>query len=230
MEEHIVDHAEDNRGSADAEGQCEDGDQGETPILSEVAEGVAEVARQTIEVGFHTSKLYTEAAANYRTSRFPPHPPLPCNPTKLPFNPQFRRFPAKYFPLGYSHASPPHIFALSPEGFYPEPRRAASPTNRSPTRHPVPPQPRPRLQLFHQSGVTNHKSLSLVESAITKKPGEGPHPRFRPSVLLAGRSPICPRPPKFARPADHSARLRHQPPVTAHRSLHPSSRIRQAGV
>jgi hypothetical protein len=34
--------------------------------MAEVAEGTAEVARQTIQVGFHTSKLYTEAAANCR--------------------------------------------------------------------------------------------------------------------------------------------------------------------
>jgi hypothetical protein len=32
----------------------------------EVAECVAEVAGETIEVGFHTSKLYTEAAENCR--------------------------------------------------------------------------------------------------------------------------------------------------------------------
>ena len=66
MEEHIVDDTEDNRGSADAESQGGDRDQRETTIFAEVAEGVAEIAGETIEVGFHTSKLYTEAAANCR--------------------------------------------------------------------------------------------------------------------------------------------------------------------
>ena len=66
MEEHVVDDAEDDRGGADTESQGEDGDEGETKILAEIVEGTAEVARQTIHVGLHTSKLYTEAAANCR--------------------------------------------------------------------------------------------------------------------------------------------------------------------
>jgi len=66
VEEHVVDDAEDNRGSTDAESQSKDGDEGETTTFAKVAECVAEVAGETIEVGFHTSKLYTEAAANCR--------------------------------------------------------------------------------------------------------------------------------------------------------------------
>ncbi len=66
MEEHVVDDAEDDRGSANAESQGEDGDEGETAIFAEVAKGVAEVAGEAIEVAFHTGKLYTEVAANCR--------------------------------------------------------------------------------------------------------------------------------------------------------------------
>ena len=66
MEEHVVDDAEHNRGSADAESQGQDGDEGETTIFAKVAEGVAEVAGETIEVSFHMIKLYTEAGANCR--------------------------------------------------------------------------------------------------------------------------------------------------------------------
>ena len=64
MEEHVVDDAENDCASADAESQGADGDEGETTTFAKVAEGVAEVARETIDVGFHTSKLYTEATAN----------------------------------------------------------------------------------------------------------------------------------------------------------------------
>jgi hypothetical protein len=66
LEDRIVDNAEDGRGSADSKSQGSDGDKGETAILAEVAEGVAEVAGEAIEVGSHTSKLYTEAAVNCR--------------------------------------------------------------------------------------------------------------------------------------------------------------------
>ena len=66
MEEHVVDDAEDDRGSADTESQGEDGDEGEAAVFAKGPEGVAKVAGETIEVGFHTSKLYTEAAANCR--------------------------------------------------------------------------------------------------------------------------------------------------------------------
>ncbi len=70
MEEHVVHGAEDNRGSADPKSQRDDGNEGETTTFAEVAEGVLEVAAETGEVGFHTSKLYTEAPANCRTSRW----------------------------------------------------------------------------------------------------------------------------------------------------------------
>ena len=66
VEEHVVDDAEDDRGSADTESQGEDGDEGEAAVFAKGPEGVAKVAGETIEVGFHTSKLYTEAAANCR--------------------------------------------------------------------------------------------------------------------------------------------------------------------
>src|SRR5580700_8048673 len=66
VDEDAIDNAEDDRRSADTECQGEDGDEGETTIMAEVAEGTSEVARQTIQVGFHTSKLYTEAAADCR--------------------------------------------------------------------------------------------------------------------------------------------------------------------
>jgi len=66
LDERVVDDAEDDRGSADAESQGEGRDEGEPAIFQEVAEGVAEVAGQTIEVGVHTGKLYTEAARNCR--------------------------------------------------------------------------------------------------------------------------------------------------------------------
>jgi hypothetical protein len=61
-----INNAEHDRRRADAESQGEDGHERETTIFAEVAEGVAEIAGETIEVGFHTSKLYTEAAANCR--------------------------------------------------------------------------------------------------------------------------------------------------------------------
>ena len=64
MEEHVVDDAENDCASADAESQSADGDEGETTTFAKVAEGVAEVTGETLEVGFHTSKLYTEATAN----------------------------------------------------------------------------------------------------------------------------------------------------------------------
>ena len=66
MEEHVVDNAENDCASADAESQGADGDEGETTTFAKVAEGVAEVTGETLEVGFHTSKLYTEVAANCR--------------------------------------------------------------------------------------------------------------------------------------------------------------------
>jgi len=61
-----ITNAEHDRRRADAESQGKDGNEGETRILAEVAECVAEVMGETIQVGFHTSKLYTEAAANCR--------------------------------------------------------------------------------------------------------------------------------------------------------------------
>ena len=64
MEEHVVDDAENDRASADAESQGADGDEGETTTFAKVAEGVAEVTGEILEVGFHASKLYTEAAVN----------------------------------------------------------------------------------------------------------------------------------------------------------------------
>ena len=66
MEEHVVDDAEIDCASADAEGQGADGDEGETTTFAKVAEGIAEVTGETLEVGFHTSKLYTEGTVNCR--------------------------------------------------------------------------------------------------------------------------------------------------------------------
>jgi hypothetical protein len=76
------------------------------------------------------------------------------------------------------------------------------------------------------------QDLKLFRINTYKKTGRGarPDPKFRPSVLLVGRGPICPRPLKSARPEDHPAPPRHQPRVTAYRSLLVASRIRQAGV
>jgi|HubBroStandDraft_6_1064221.scaffolds.fasta_scaffold13169_3 hypothetical protein len=101
----------------------------------------------------------------------------------------------------------------------------------------------PRLFFFHQSRVTNHESLSPlqsaltqiapvtpVESALTKKPGEGPPPKISPIRPLGRPQPDCPRSPKSTRPEDHSVPPRHQPSGTAYRSLRATSRIRQAGV
>ena len=50
MEEHVVDDAEDDRGSADTESQGEDGDEGEAEIFAKAAEREAEIAHQIVEV------------------------------------------------------------------------------------------------------------------------------------------------------------------------------------
>ena len=63
MEEDAIDDAEDDSGGTNTEGESKDGDEGEATVFAEVAEGVTEVARQTIQIGFHTSKLYTETPA-----------------------------------------------------------------------------------------------------------------------------------------------------------------------
>ena len=218
------------------------------------------------EVDFHTSKLYTVATANYRTSRIPPNSASPFNPAKLPFNPQFRPFPVKHFTFpetGCYHCPrslplPSKGFTRSQEGppLHAEPRGATSriaPHSPSCPSSVIIIQSRPRLNRFHQSRVT--KSLSPLQSAYEKhtrnsrrirtsktqdlklfgintykKTEGGRHPKFRLSDLLAGRSLICPRPLRSARPKDHSAPPRHQPTVAAYRSLLAAFRIQQAGV
>jgi hypothetical protein len=52
IEKNVVDHAEDNRGGTDAEGQSTDCNQGESPILAEIAEGVTKVADEIVEMRF----------------------------------------------------------------------------------------------------------------------------------------------------------------------------------
>jgi hypothetical protein len=46
--------------------KCEDGDEGEAAVFAEAAEGKAKIAKEIVEVSFHTGKLYTEVAANCR--------------------------------------------------------------------------------------------------------------------------------------------------------------------
>ena len=67
MEEHVVENAEDDRASSDAESQGEDGDQGEMAIFPDVAEGVAEVAGETIETVPRASAIAVPGV----------HPPCP---------------------------------------------------------------------------------------------------------------------------------------------------------
>ena len=55
MEEHVIDDAEDDCGSTDAEGQGKDGYQGKPVIFREVAEGIAEVTEEIVEVRFPAS-------------------------------------------------------------------------------------------------------------------------------------------------------------------------------
>jgi len=52
MEEDAMDDTEDDGGSANAEGQSEEGDKGEAAIFAEGAQCVSEVAAEIVEVGF----------------------------------------------------------------------------------------------------------------------------------------------------------------------------------
>ena len=66
IDNNTINNAEHDRRRPDAESQGKDGDEGETAIFAEVAQSVVEVAGETTQVGFHTSKLYNEAAKNRR--------------------------------------------------------------------------------------------------------------------------------------------------------------------
>jgi len=66
LEDRVVDDAEDDSGSANAKSQGKDGDGGEAAVFAQVARGITKVARQTIQISFHRSKLYAEATANCR--------------------------------------------------------------------------------------------------------------------------------------------------------------------
>jgi Cupin domain len=59
--------------SADTEGQGNDGGQCDSPILAEGTDGVAEITGKAVQVGVHTCKLYTDAAANCSDSPYSVH-------------------------------------------------------------------------------------------------------------------------------------------------------------
>jgi len=55
MEEDAVDDAEDDRRSANTKGESKDGDEGEAAVFAKIAECVAEVSEEIVEVSFPAS-------------------------------------------------------------------------------------------------------------------------------------------------------------------------------